>query len=45
MVRVIKGYEYSAYCEEKTVTNQVIRGAFKAEEVFPALTLAVWAMG
>ena len=45
VVRMIEGYEYGEYCEEKTVTNRVIGGAFKADGRFSALAFAVEAMG
>ena len=43
--RMIEGYEYGEYCEEKKAMNRVIGGAFTADRGFSALALAVEAMG
>ena len=45
VVRMIEGYEYGEYCEEKKATNRVIGGTLTADGGFSALALAVEAMG
>ena len=45
VVRMIEGYEYGKYSEEKKAMNQVIGSAFTADGGCSALALAVEAMG
>ena len=45
VVRMIEGYEYGVYWEEKKTKDLVIGGVFTADGGFSTLALAVEAMG